>query len=160
MDKNILRLIDESIKLERNIASLYMLFYGAFPEDLNFWWQLTLEESNHAALLESGRDYFIPADGLFPCQIISTNLESLTEINSEVEILLKEYKQLTPSRELAFNLALRLEGSAGELHFQQTVTEEKSNSEILELFKKLNKEDKDHALRIRKYMHDENIKIS
>ncbi len=160
MSKDILRIIDESINLERNIASLYMFFYGTYPDDSDFWWKLALEENNHAALLESGRNYFIPADELFPYQIISTRLDFLTEINSEIKTRLEEYKKSAPSRESAFNLALRLEESTGELHFQQTMTTEESNSEALKLFKGLNKEDKDHAIRIRRYMTDKGLGIN
>ncbi len=160
MTEDILHLINESIHLERNIAALYMFFYGAFPEDSDFWWQLSLEENNHAALLESGRNYFIPADELFPYQIISTRLDFLTKINYEIETRLEEYKKSVPSRESAFNLALRLEESTGELHFQQTMTTEESNSEALKLFKGLNKEDKDHAIRIRRYMTDKGLGIN
>lgn len=159
MSEDILRIIDESINLERNIASLYIFFHGIYPDDSDFWWKLALEETNHASLLESGRDYFMPADELFPYQIIPTSLGFITKTISEIETRLEEYKTSTPSRESAFNLALKLEESTGELHFQQTITMENSNSEALELFKRLNKEDKDHALRIREYMTDKGLGI-
>ena len=45
------KIIDESILLELNISELYKVFNQAFPEDAYFWWQLSEEEENHAALI-------------------------------------------------------------------------------------------------------------
>ena len=45
MNKKLSQLIDESIKLELNVAKIYMFFSDTFPEDSNFWWQLGLEEN-------------------------------------------------------------------------------------------------------------------
>ena len=53
MDDKFLKLIEEAIRLELNIAELYMLFYRQFDQDAQFWWQLVIEEENHAALLKT-----------------------------------------------------------------------------------------------------------
>jgi hypothetical protein len=57
---------------------------------------------------------------------------------------------------LAFNIALRLEQSAGEIHFQDYMTSE-ADSEMDRIFKRLNQDDKDHAKRIQSYMTQHNI---
>jgi hypothetical protein len=71
---------------------------------------------------------------------------------------LKQFKNIPPSRELAFNTALEIEASAGELHFQHFMDKE-TNSKIDELFQFLNRGDKDHAKRIRSYMKNNNISV-
>jgi len=48
-------LLDESIQLELNLAKLYTLFNDHFEEDEEFWWQLSMEERSHAALLQQER---------------------------------------------------------------------------------------------------------
>lgn len=44
--------LDESIKLELNLATLYTLFHDSFEEDEDFWWELAMEERGHASLLQ------------------------------------------------------------------------------------------------------------
>ena len=154
MGNNLIKLAEEAMRLEYNVSKLYMIFRDAYPEDTAFWWQLVIEESNHAALIKSGRDYFMPVmdfpDGIFPA------MEDMREANKELESLLEKYEADPPSREIAFNVALKTEMSAGELHFQQTMTKS-ADSKILELFQKLNQDDKDHAKRIRAYMEENQI---
>ncbi len=43
MNKKLSQLIDESIKLELNVAKIYMFSSETFSEDSDFWWQLGLE---------------------------------------------------------------------------------------------------------------------
>ena len=48
MDEKLSKLIDELIKVELNVAKIYMFFSDTFSEDSDFWWQLALEEKDHA----------------------------------------------------------------------------------------------------------------
>jgi hypothetical protein len=143
-------IIDESIELELNVAELYMIFHAAFPEDADFWWKLLLEEKNHAALIRSIKEIFLPA-GKFPDEIFSTSLEKLKKSNTELRGLIKKCRHITPSREDAFNVALEIEQSAIEIHFQKFI-DKKGKSKIEEIFEHLNRDDKDHAKRIHSYM--------
>lgn len=157
MDREFSSLIDESINIELNVADLYLLFKESFPEDADFWWQLSLEEHGHAALLRSGRDYFEPASR-FPRDLLAEQLQSLRDTNSRVETLIREFKVTPPSRERAFGVAVETEELAGELHLQHFMDKE-SNSEIDEVFKKLNKDDRDHAVRLRSYAESHGIQL-
>ena len=105
MEDNSLRIADESIELELNLAKLYTNFSHIFQKDSNFWWNLSLEEKNHAAMLKSVREYFMPAD-VYPPEILSSKLQPLVETNQMLEKLLKDHKDAPPSRESAFNLYL------------------------------------------------------
>ena len=83
-------------------------------------------------------------------------MDDLKKTNRELLSLLEKYSDHPPSREIAFNLALKTEMSAGEIHFQSAMTKD-TDSKILELFQKLNQDDKDHAKRIRAYMKEKGI---
>jgi ferritin len=157
MHKNITYLIKESINLELNVSNLYFLFHNIFPEDEEFWWKLVLEEKNHAALLQSGKEHFKPLKK-FPYKLLHHNLQDLKDTNSTLLSLINKFNNTPPLREEAFNIALKIENSAGELHFQNFMDKE-ANSTTENIFKKLNKDDKEHALRIRGYMETHGISV-
>jgi len=157
MNNDITALAEESIKLELNVSEIYYLFHSYFAGDANFWRKLALEEKDHADLIRSGIEEPLPM-GEFPHEILSDNLQDLKGTNKKLHSLLKQFKNIPPSRELAFNTALEIEASAGELHFQDFMDKE-TNSTIDELFQFLNREDKDHAERIRSYMKDNDISV-
>ena len=79
MKKQLSQLIDESIKLELNIADVYMFFYNTFPEDSDFWWEMALEEKGHANLIKSGRDTFL---GKFPPKLLAPSVQTLNNSNN------------------------------------------------------------------------------
>ena len=155
MNKRLSQLIEESIKIELNVAEIYMFFYNTFPEDSDFWREMALEEEGHANLIKSGRDTFLDK---FPPGLLAPSLQELCNTNKKLISLLKEYKENPPSRETAFNIALDIEQLPGELHFQLEM-EKSFTSSIMKIFQELNKDYKDHANRIRTYMRDNGIKI-
>jgi hypothetical protein len=157
MNKDFAALIDESIKLELLVADLYLLFQKLFPRDADFWWKLVLEEKGHAALIRSGKEIFEPL-GKFPHGLLPPVLQQLIEINSRLDSLIKQYKTTPPTREEAFNLAFATENSAGEMHFQEFM-EKNLDSDVDRIFKQLNKDDKDHAARIKSYMERQGIQL-
>ncbi len=157
MENNFISLIDESINLELNVSNLYSLFFKLFPEDADFWWQLVLEEKNHAALIQSGKEYFEPLNK-FPYDLLANSLEEVKDMNSSLKSMIQKLESAPPPREDAFNIAFELENSAGELHFQNFMNKEE-NLKIDDIFKQLNKDDKDHALRIALYMEKHGIPL-
>ena len=157
MKDNIDQIFDESIKLEINVSDLYLVFYNMFPVDAKFWWSLVLEEKHHAALLQSGKEHFEPVHQ-FPHDILDSNLNELKEANSKIEDIFKECKNNPPSRLEAFNIALEIENGAGEVHFQEFMSKDKS-SYLNEIFKELNKDDKEHASRISSYMKNNGVLV-
>ena len=145
-------LIDESIMLELNVSDLYMIFKWAFPEDSAFWWELVLEEKNHASLIIGIRDAFSSVEG-FPYELLAPNVKDLLEINNKLSQLIKKYKEEPPSREAAFKIALEIEQSAGEIYYQRFMEQENTTG-IKKILQELNDESKAHAKRIREYMMD------
>ena len=153
-------MIEEAIKLELNVAEIYFSFHHRFHEDASFWWQLAVEEKNHALLLRNVEQNFLNA-GMFPSELVGNSLEALINANSELKTILRQVKGGNPpSRASALNLALKLEELAGEIHFQHAMQQVDPPSEAIKLFQSLNEDDKDHADRIRNYMRQNGIEIT
>jgi hypothetical protein len=157
MNKELSRILDETIQLESNVADLYLSFSHAFSEDKDFWSLLAVEERNHAALLRTGKlESFDKAD--FPAKALTTNLGALVKVNREIEMLVKAHKQKPPSRASAFEIAIKVEESTGEIDFS-CFMEREADSLALKLFSRVNSEDRDHARRLRNYMREKSIAI-
>ena len=147
-------LIDEAIELELNVGRLYLVFYSLFPEDAAFWWTLAIEEENHAALLRTVQ--LMDASRVsIPAGIIPTVLAELKNSNQLILDAMEDFKK-NPERVRAFQLALQIEISAGELHFDNFM-KNAPESPVTEIFRKLNGDDVNHANRIRDYMKDHQI---
>lgn len=157
MDNKLQQLVGEAIKLELNIADLYTIFHNALPEDSEFWWELVSEEKKHADLIKSGEDTLLLPQQ-FPMERLAASVQTLCESNIRLISLLKKYKERPPSREVAFNAALDIENSTGELHFQLAM-ERESTSSIITILQQLYKDYKDHTKRILAYMNDNGIEI-
>ena len=157
MNNDLTAIIEESINIELNVGEVYSLFHQLFPDDVEFWWKLVEEEKNHATLIQRGQEHFEPID-MFPHNLLHRNLQDLKDTNSKLHSLIENIKNAPPSRSEAFNIALEIENSAGELHFQKFMSGDAS-SVIDEIFKRLNEEDKEHVTRIRYYMKTSGIPI-
>ena len=156
MGNKLTQLAHEAIQLELNVAKLYIIFRDICPDDSEFWWQLVIEENNHAALIRSGVDFFMEA-GLFPKEILPPIISDLQQANDKLIALLEKHDKTLPSREEAFNIALKMERSAGEIHYQRLMTKS-ADSRMIELFQKLNEDDNNHIERIQAYMKDHGLK--
>lgn len=150
-------MLEESIKLELNVAQLYTLFHAALPEHADFWWKMVIEEKNHAALIKSVRDSFVPA-GVIPSELLASSLQDLIATNDNLAGLLERFGNTSPSAAEAFGTAVELEESAGEAHYQMFM-DKKLGSRIDAVFQKLNNEDMNHAERLVNYIRDQKIML-
>ncbi|MFA5424368.1 MAG: rubrerythrin family protein [Phycisphaerae bacterium] len=148
-------IMDQATKLELNVSKLYLVFSRICTEDADFWWQLSIEETNHAALLESVRETAFKIDLFADSQ---EEHKQLAEANEKIASMIKKFEQTPATREQAFNIALELENSAGEIHFQHFI-EKREKTPTEKVFETLNQEDSDHAERIRSYMDCHGIAI-
>ncbi len=146
MGSSIEQLVDESIKVELNVAKLYRVFQNLFPEDAKFWGELASEEDSHANLIEIGKETLLSCDE-FPIEILASSVDEVRQVNDKIEALLDKFSHKKPSRKESFEIAISLEESAGEMHFQQAVTSS-SDASYIEIFQKLNGDDVGHAKRI------------
>ena len=157
MTEEIEEIIYESIKLELNIATLYTVFQKAFPDDSAFWSKLAFEEENHASLIKDGRYTFL-SEPESAFNLLAPDVMMLKKVNAKLAGLLEKYNKTAPSRETTFNVALYLEESAGEIHYQRAMEWSEAPT-MVKMFQLLNTDDKDHADRIRTYMSGKGIKI-
>ena len=123
--------IDEAIQLELNAAEIYYIFAAAIPEDANFWATLAWEEKNHASVLKTGKEILLPMDK-FPLEILPNVIQTIVDTNRWLNSLKEEFAENKPDRETAFAIAIKIEGSAGEQHFQR-VMENPSDSTIVKI---------------------------
>jgi ferritin len=156
MAPTVATLLDESIQLELNLAKLYTLFNDQFTDDEEFWWQLSMEERSHAALLQQEKKQPQPLQ-FFPENLLSKDLEALKANNAFISEQTERLSASPCSREEALSLALKIEMSAGEAHFQEFM-ESETGSLTADIFKQLASEDQNHARRIRDYMKDNGMK--
>ena len=152
MDEKLSQIIDLAIELEMVVADLYMLFHEKFPEDADFWLKLFTEEKEHASLLMWSRD-LLESTGEFPEEIVPSDTTPLIGAIHKVKNCISNFSTGKPTRKAAFMAAIKIEESAGEIHFQQAMGK-KADSTYLETLQKLNLDDRDHAQRIRTYMHE------
>jgi hypothetical protein len=156
MNEDLNLVIEEAIELEQRVADLYMLFYRLFPQDSRFWWRLSMEEQNHAALLKTVSQMMdtrieIPED------ILPAQLAELKAVNRTLRRYMDEM-EVSPDRTRAFHLAYTIENSAGERHYD-TFMKQGTRSPVSEVFRKLNGEDIDHAARILQYMKQQQLEL-
>lgn len=147
-------LIDEAIQLELNVGELYLLFYRLFPEDSEFWWEIAIEEENHAALLKTVKQ-MDAIEVTVPSGLLPGNLEEIKKTNLMIRKAMRDFED-QPDRAGAFRLAYKIENSAGEIHYNAFM-KHAPDSRITGVFRKLNGDDVDHAERIRFYMGQHQI---
>ncbi len=149
--------LDESILLEENISDLYRLFSVKYPADSEFWHTISLEEVNHAALIRTIDDLFLP-ERILPMDSIDDHTARLKFQNQFVQQQIVYFRESNPGREEAFSLGVKLETSIGEMHFQKFVSVI-PDSVVERIFHKLNGEDRNHARRILSYMRDNGLEL-
>jgi len=155
MNDVIRRFLKESIEIELNIGDLYQLFSAKFPQDYNFWWRISIEEMNHAALIESINDIFF-TENLLPPDSIEKQTEELRNMNLYIKEHIEKYKTYSPTRPEALKLAYELENSIGEFHFEVIMTA-KADSIVMQILQKLNGDDINHAKRLETYMTETGV---
>ncbi len=146
MENQYTPLFNEAIRVERNIASFYVLCATHFRDDQLFWQTLSEEEEHHAKILESGLELLLEQN-LFPDGILDLDTKELKAINDKLEKKIAECREEMPGKNEAYTYALELEQASLEFFFQQT-TSDKSDEKAIKIFDNLVGFDKDHAQRI------------
>ena len=145
----------EASGLETLVAELYMLFERSFPEDYDFWHQLALEEKNHATLIRAIQDN--PNwSNQFVSSFAPDLLREVKEVKKWLSSVIAGFSEEKPDRKTAFHTALKVENSAGEIDYQNVMTQN-SDSWILKGLQNINKYDRDHINRLKRYMEENKI---
>ena len=141
--------ISALIELEQNASRLYLTFSSLIQEDYNFWWRLANEEMNHAALLKTSIE-FAKLNEL--PHITTDDLDEVKKLNKQFDGIIEDFRK-NPNRQRSFEIALEIENSAGESHYQEFM-DVKSDNKVVQILQQLNKEDDNHYNRIKKYYGD------
>ncbi|MBM4055543.1 MAG: hypothetical protein FJ264_12945 [Planctomycetes bacterium] len=147
--------IVDLVKLELAVSELYMFFSRKFPEDRFFWEDLAQEEKTHALLLQSNKDSILTKKE-FKNELFISDENILRETNNTINDMIQKFGHNPPSREQAFQAALKTEKTAGELYYQSTMNI-KSDDEGIKIFQELNREFANHTHKIQKYMKEKSI---
>lgn len=141
------QLIEESIRLEQQVAELYRVFSECIPEDSDFWEQLQREEKSHAMLIRAAKDSFVQR-GKFPFDLVADSIGELKESNARIQSLIEQCKSNPPQRRKALELALSIENESGESSYAMFMDKHAVTSAEA-VFQQINRQDKDHERRIR-----------
>jgi len=144
-------IINESIKLEINMAHFYSLFHDLFPDNDQFWQTLYLEERNHANLLHKIKNSFLNEREEYPEELFSISLNSLKSSNLFLKEFIKKYTKEPPSLQEACEISIHFESMAGEIHFDR-FSNKSPTTDFEKLFSELNGDDKNHKQRIEQYL--------
>jgi len=155
MSNNVYDILDQFYQYELQISEIYASFTYMFEEDNEFWWKISLEEKNHASLVASVKQVFAPA-GKIPSMLDTIDIENIIIENKKLTEILAHLKDKVPNRKEAFKIAIELENSAVENHYQEFM-ESEGGSQIDRMFRELNNYDKDHVARISEYMKENGI---
>jgi hypothetical protein len=147
--------LDEASQLEMLVADLYAIFEKSFSEDSLFWHQLTDEEKNHAALIRTIKNS-PGCSKKFVSSFAPDLLQEILQTKELVSSLIVKYSEKKPDRKTAFVKAISVEKSAGEIAYQDLMTQE-ADSWILLGLQKLNEYDRDHIKRLEQYAKDNKI---
>ncbi|MBN1675875.1 MAG: hypothetical protein JXR37_32830 [Kiritimatiellae bacterium] len=148
-------LCDESVAFEKNMAALYKLYAALYRDDAGFWQELQIEEEQHVSIVTNLYETYAPL-GLFPTNLLDTDLGRLRAANRQVEFALARFNGRPPSKHEAYAFAVRMEESSGEMYYREAMIKD-SNDEILDLVQQVNNNDKNHAVRIRDFMAEKGI---
>ena len=147
--------LDEASQLEMLVANLYLIFEKLFSEDELFWHQLAVEEKNHAALIENIKNS-PGCSNQFVSSFAPELLQEILQTKELVSSLIVKYSEVKPDRKTAFNTAINIEKSAGEIAYQNFMTQD-VDSWILLGLQKLNEYDRDHIDRLKQYAKENMI---
>ena len=155
MDQAIASFLKAAIEMELNVGEVYQLFSVKFPVDHDFWWKISIEEMNHAALIESINDIYFSDEVLTP-DSIARQTNELVQMNMSVKQMIERFRQTAPTRQEAFQCGYELENSVGEFHFELFMTG-LPDSPVKKIFQRLNGDDINHAARIEAYRKENAI---
>ena len=149
-------IVDEAIRFERNLASLYFQFFEAFPEDGELWWALSVSEEGHASLLESSQKLFHDE---FARERVDADLDGLRRSNEELKSMIRRLGEEPLARGEAFRAAIAFEHDQNESMIFDLLEIEPSQP-ALEVMDSLEHDNLVHAQKIRDYAANEGITIA
>jgi hypothetical protein len=146
-------IIDEAIRFERNLSSLYLQFLETFPEDEDLWGELSVAELGHASLLEAGQKLFHDE---FAREMVIADLDGLRQSNEDLESLIRRLGEEPYDRAEAFRAAIRLECDENEATLFNLLDIGPSEP-AKDVVNSIQRDDEAHQERIRNYAASKGI---
>jgi hypothetical protein len=142
------------IEVESTAAEIYHLFGKMFPEARQFWYDLAMEEENHASILAIG--WGLSRVGRLPEHAVP---ESLPLIRKSLE-LAQEIKKKAEAGEVtlkeALEMSVELESAITEKYFSEVMTKE-TDSSAIEKLQRLVTDTESHIKKIRDFMVEKGL---
>ena len=157
MDKDITKILDESIRQELLVSDFYGLFETLSREGSDFWYKLSQEELNHSAILQAERDEFYSA-GLLPGEFVLADSQALQDQNILLSDFLSRLNNSPPSIEQAFSIGFCLEGAIIETVYRSCLDTFPA-TRALRIFQFMVGEERAHIERILQCASDLGISI-
>jgi len=142
--------VELMIDLETQVGKIYSMFAEQFCEDRDFWARLAEEEMEHASLLRTHLEFLVESKPVFD-SLAPEKKETFLAVHRRITAILAEIKTVQVTRMDAHSVALQIEQSAGEAHFQETIERDDPRVPVA-VFANLASADKDHARRIQEHM--------
>lgn len=147
--------IDEAIRYEQGLAALYQAFCTIYPGDVDLWWELSVSEAQHAALLESSSALF---SSEFSRDTVPADLDALRRSNDALASTLVQFQKESVPREEAFRLVIGMETDDNELTLHRLL-EISPSRPAHDVVDRLRQEDLRHVQKIREYASRHNIAL-
>lgn len=144
MDQTI-KMLEKYTEYELKVSDLYMLFSRIFPEDSKFWFDLSLEEKDHASLIKSSIVYV--RIGKFPSQMAYDCMDSIDSMLDLIDSRIERYSAATPAKCEACRFALIVERSPCETGFLKAMTTE-TDDRVMQILQKVGRLDALHYTRV------------
>jgi len=151
MNKVFESLFDEMIAIEQKAAKLYRLLVLIFPEDGDFWRELSGDGKTYAAVLSSAKEHFSD-EGHFPVGSLDNDFAGLQKTNNDLDETIFEYGLRKPSKQDALLRSLEIEHTCGEYCYDRAI-DITAATPALYLFRQLTGKSCKHDKKIRALMN-------
>jgi hypothetical protein len=147
--------IKTCVAIESGIADIYHSFARLFPKAKTFWYELAMEEENHASVLLIGSRYV--KLGILPNYIVPKSLHKMNSTLQLIDYTKKRIKSDDISMKEALDTAMKLELTMEESYLLEVLTRE-TNNEVIARLQKLLGDTKLHITKISEYMQKKGYK--
>ncbi len=141
--------IKTCIAIESAIAEIYHSFAKLFPEEKNFWYELAMEEENHASVLLEGSRYV--ELGILPGYVVPKSLRKMKRTLQLIDDTRKEMESGHMSMKEALDAAMKLELTMEESYVLEVLTSE-TDDEVISRLQKLLSDTKLHITKVSEYI--------
>lgn len=155
MKKDLHERLKACIGIELGVANIYRTFSEKLPEAKDLWYDLSLEEENHAAILVLGGKY--NEMGVLPDNIVPSSMHGIKQTVDLVKETEKRAQSESLSLKAALDMSLKLEKTKEESYLPEILAKE-TDSEVISRLQQLLNDTKLHILRLSDYRKQKGFK--